>query len=149
MTERVIFEGGHAVYLVPQGRKAMHSIRNVLVAWRDTRELARAIAEVSQFLSAATVVRIVTVDAEDMRGQEARVVDIANHLARLGVTVEVAASGANRGTIAKVLLDEARRMDADLIVMGAYGHSRFREWILGGVTKDMIAQSDVPILMAH
>jgi nucleotide-binding universal stress UspA family protein len=149
LTERIVFEGGHAVYLVPQGRKAMRSIRNVLVAWRDTRESARATAELLPLLSAATTVRIVAVDAKGPKDREGRVVDIAKHLNRHGGKVEISATDANLGTIASVLLDEARRMNADLIVMGAYGHSRFREWILGGVTGDMIAQSDVPILMAH
>jgi nucleotide-binding universal stress UspA family protein len=149
LTERVIFEGGHAVYLVPQGRKAMRSIRNVLVAWRDTRESARAIAELLPFLSAASTVRIAAGDAKGPEDRESRVVDIANHFDRHGAKVEISATDANGGTIASLLLDEARRMNADLIVMGAYGHSRFREWILGGVTRDMITQSDVPILMAH
>jgi nucleotide-binding universal stress UspA family protein len=149
LTERIIFEGGHAVYLVPQGRKALRSIRNVLVAWQDTRESARAIAELLPFVGAGTTVRIVTVDANDRKDQVGKVANIAKHLDRYGARVEISATDSNGGTTAGALLDEARRMKADLIVMGGYGHSRFREWILGGVTRDMISQSDAPILMAH
>jgi nucleotide-binding universal stress UspA family protein len=149
LAERVIFEGGHAVYLVPPGRKSARSIRNVLVAWRHTRESARAVAEFLPLVGAATTVRIVAVDEKDAGVKEDKLAAIVNHLNRYGAKVEVSVTDANDAAIASVILDEARRTDADLIVMGAYGHSRFREWILGGVTQDMIARSDVPILMAH
>jgi nucleotide-binding universal stress UspA family protein len=91
----------------------------------------------------------VTVDPRDVEERESQAVDIAAHLDRHGANVEISAIDANGGTVGAVLLDEARRMSADLIVMGAYGHSRFREWILGGVTREMIAQSDTQILLAH
>jgi nucleotide-binding universal stress UspA family protein len=149
LAERVIFEGGHAVYLVPPGRKSARSIRNVLVAWRHTRESARAVAEFLPLVGAATTVRIVAVDEKDAGVKEDKLAAIVNHLNRYGAKVEVSVTDANDAAIASVILDEARRTDADLIVMGAYGHSRFREWILGGVTQDMIARSDVPLLMAH
>ena len=147
LAERVIFEGGHAVYLVPPSRKAARSIRNVLVAWRDTRESARAVAEFLPLVGAATKVRIVAVDEKDAGIKEDKLAVIVNHLDRYGAKVEVSLTDANDAAIASVILHEARRTDADLIVMGAYGHSRFREWILGGVTRDMIARSHVPILM--
>jgi len=150
LVETVVFEAGRAVYLAPPGRKAGRAIRNVLVAWRDTRESARAIAEALPFLRAADATRIVTVDPlREGEARAARAADVAAHLDRHGAKVEIAALDRNGGAIAAVLLDEARRMDADLVVMGAYGHSRFREWILGGVTRDMIAKSDRPLLLAH
>ena len=149
LTETILFEAGRAVYLAPAGRKAAREIRNVLVAWRDTRESARAVTEALPLLSAAAVTRLVTVEAKTADERYAHAADIAAHLDRHGAKVEVSATAANGASIAAVLLDEARRMSADLIVMGAYGHSRFREWILGGVTRDMIAQSDTPLLLAH
>lgn len=149
MIETIIFEAGRAVYLAPLGRKPAGAIRNVLVAWRDTRESARAVAEALPFLSAADATRIVTVDPKSDEDRGARAADLAAHLDRHGAKVEISAVDTNGATVAAVLLDEARRMSADLIVMGAYGHSRFREWVLGGVTRDMIAQSDTPLLIAH
>ncbi|MGD0720495.1 MAG: universal stress protein [Roseiarcus sp.] len=150
LVETIIFEAGRAVYLAPPGRKAARGVRNALVAWRDTRESARAIAEALPLLIRAERTRIVTIDPK-REGEDcaARATDIAAHLDRHGAKVEISAVDTNGGTVAGVLLDEARRMNADLIVMGAYGHSRFREWVLGGVTRDMIAQSDTPLLLAH
>jgi nucleotide-binding universal stress UspA family protein len=75
--------------------------------------------------------------------------DIARHLDRHGTKVEVSLLETGERTVCEVILDQARRMSADLIVMGGYGHSRTREWILGGVTCDMLSMSEFPILMAH
>ena len=74
--------------------------------------------------------------------------EIAEHLARHGIetTVTIVPPKDNVGA---ALLDEAHRISADLIVCGAYGHSRFREWILGGATQDLIHNSDMPLLIAH
>jgi nucleotide-binding universal stress UspA family protein len=145
--EAVLFGAGHSIYVVPPGCKVRRDLRNVIVAWQDTRESARGVAEALPFLRASTHTRIVTVDAEGDRGEAA--IDIAGHLDRHGVNVEITAIDAGEKTVAEVLIDEARKMSADLIVMGAYGHSRFREWILGGATREMLETSDVPVLIAH
>jgi nucleotide-binding universal stress UspA family protein len=122
-------------------------VRNVVIAWKDTRESARAISEAMPFLTSAANARIVTVDAERCPGDAA--IDIAAHLDRQGVKVEITPIESAERTVAEILLDEAHKMSADLIVMGAYGHSRVREWILGGATREMLETSDVPMLMAH
>jgi nucleotide-binding universal stress UspA family protein len=75
--------------------------------------------------------------------------DVAAHLDRHGISVEIHAVASGDATIAQALLGEAHKMAADLIVMGAYGHSRLREYFLGGATRDMLKTSDIPILMAH
>ncbi|MGO8799288.1 MAG: universal stress protein [Roseiarcus sp.] len=147
LLEAALFGAGHAVYVVPPGAKAREETYAVVVAWEDTRESARAAAEALPFLKRATNTRIVTVDGEGGEGEAA--VDIAAHLDRHGVNVEVLAIEAGDRTVAQALMDEARKSSADLIVMGAYGHSRFREWILGGATREMLATSEIPILMAH
>jgi nucleotide-binding universal stress UspA family protein len=145
--EAVLFGAGHSIYVVPPKRKVRRDLRNVIVAWQDTRESARGVTEALPFLRASTHTRLVTVDAEGDRGEAA--IDIAGHLDRHGVNVEITAVEAGEKTVAEVLIDEANKMSADLIVMGAYGHSRFREWILGGVTRKMLETSDVPVLIAH
>jgi nucleotide-binding universal stress UspA family protein len=147
LLEAVLFGAGHAVYAVPPRAKVRDETYAVVVAWEDTRESARAVAEALPFLTRATNTRIVMVDGENGAGDAA--IDIAAHLDRHGVNVEVVAIEAAERTVAQALLDEARKMSADLIVMGAYGHSRFREWILGGATREMLETSEVPILMAH
>jgi nucleotide-binding universal stress UspA family protein len=145
--ETVLFGAGHCIYVVPPKGRVRRDLRNVIVAWQDTRESARGVAEALPFLRAATHTRIVTVDGEGDRGEVA--IDIASHLDRHGVDVEITAAEAGGKAVAEVLIDEARKMSADLIVMGAYGHSRLREWILGGATREMLETSAVPILMAH
>jgi nucleotide-binding universal stress UspA family protein len=147
LLEAALFGAGHSVYAVPPGAKLRGETYAVVVAWEDTRESARAVAEAMPFLTRATKTRIVMVDGKDDAGEAA--IDIAAHLDRHGVNVEIVAVEAGERTVAQALIDEARKMSADLIVMGAYGHSRFREWILGGATREMLETAEVPILMAH
>ncbi len=144
--EAVLFGAGHAVYAVPPGDKVREEIVSIAIAWEDRRESARAIAEALPFLARAANARILLVDG---KGGGEGAVDIAAHLDRHGVKVEILALEAGDRTVAQALIDEARKMSADLIVMGAYGHSRFREWVLGGATREMLETSEVPILMAH
>jgi nucleotide-binding universal stress UspA family protein len=148
--EAVLFEGGRAVYVVPSGRKPSDAIRRILVAWQDSRESARAVGEAMPFIEAATRTSVVLVDPDpgsDGKGEPGA--DIATHLDRHGSRAELVAASSDGRAVSEVILDQARRMSADLIVMGAYGHSRAREWVLGGATLDMLEQSDFPILMAH
>lgn len=147
----VLFESGRSIFVVPPGRRPSDAIRRVLVCWRDTREAARAVAEAAPFIGKAgrTVVLLVDAASSDGSGPSAPGADIARHLGRLGTSVEVQAVGSEGRGIADVILEQARRMSADLIVMGGYGHSRLREWIAGGATRDMLSTSEFPILMAH
>jgi len=147
LLESVLFESGHAVYAIPPGHKPGKETGGILIAWQDTRESARAVAEALPFLERAAKTRLVTVDGED--GRVGPALDVAAHLDRHGVEVEIMTVEAENKTVAEILIEEAHKLSADLIVMGAYGHSRFREWILGGATREMLETSDVPILMAH
>lgn len=150
LIETVLFNSGHALYLVPPASKPRQAIKTVLIGWIDSREASRAIAEALPLLVTASQVHLVTYqgDADGSFGGAEAMSDIAAHLHRHGAqpTVTVLTRGEDVGA---ALLAEAHRVSADLIVAGAYGHSRFREWLLGGATYDLIAQSDLPILMAH
>ena len=150
MVESVLFESGHGVYLAPPGTRARDEIRSIVVGWVDSREAAKAVTEALPLLRAATTVHIVGVkeSAKDAGGF-APLSDIAAHLARHGVATTVDIAPASDNSVASVLLDEAHRVSADLIVTGAYGHSRFREWLLGGATRELLRKSDIPLLMAH
>jgi nucleotide-binding universal stress UspA family protein len=151
VVESVIFASGHGVYFVPPGSKPRSGLNRVLVAWSDTREAARATAEALPFLRAASDAEIVIVNVSDEQigtpGYAAA--DIAAHLDRHGVKVEIRSVSASICSVGEALLDEARKRAADLIVMGAYGHSRWREWIMGGTTREVLASAEVPILTAH
>ncbi|MGO4570827.1 universal stress protein [Microvirga sp. 2TAF3] len=149
--EAVLFESGRGIYVVPPGRKPSDVVRRILVAWRDTRETARAVAEAAPFIEKATRTDVLVVDpkTEIAGGQPAPDIDLARHLDRYGTNVEVSLLESGGRAVSEIILDQARRMSADVIVMGAYGHSRAREWILGGATRDMLEGSEFPILMAH
>lgn len=150
MLESVMFDAGRALYLLPPIAAVRDPVRTVLIGWTDTRQSARAVAEALPLLSRATQVHIVTVreEAHGRLGGAEVLADISAHLARHGVPAT--ATVLNTDTSASdALLAEARRISADLIVAGAYGHSRFREWVLGGVTADLLARSPMPLFLAH
>ncbi|WP_194164589.1 universal stress protein [Microvirga thermotolerans] len=148
--ESVLFGSGRGIYVVPPGRRPSDAIRRILVAWRDTRETARAIAEAAPLIARAARTCVLAVDPEETAsGKPALDLDVARHLERYGTEVEVNLARSDGRAVSEVILDQARRMSADLIVMGGYGHSRAREWILGGTSRDMLERSDLPLLMAH
>lgn len=150
MVESVMFDGGRGLCLLSPKAELRSAIRTVLIAWVDSRQSARAVVEAMPLIAQASQVHIVTVreEAHGRMGGAEVLADITAHLTRCGAEVTANALYTET-TPADALLGEARRISADLIVAGAYGHSRFREWVLGGVTEDFLANSTVPLLMAH
>lgn len=150
LVERVLFDGGHGLYLVPRGVKPRQDLRTILVGWVDTREAARAVAEALPLLGAAKQVHLATVreSGKGRLGGAEVLADIAAHLDRHGIRATVGLLP-DSDAPATMLLAEAHRISADVIVAGAYGHTRLREWVLGGATYDLLQSSDLPILMAH
>ena len=149
--EAVLFESGRGVLVVPPGHRSSDGIRRVLVCWKDTREAARAVAEATPILekAARTVILLVDPGSPENRGKSEPAADLAKHLDRHGAQVEVVVAKSRGRSVSDVILEQAGRISADLIVMGGYGHSRAREWIMGGVTRDLLSSSRFPILMAH
>ncbi|MBY0567131.1 MAG: universal stress protein [Hyphomonadaceae bacterium] len=149
--EGVLFGSGRPVLLVPPSWKGPELGRNVVVAWNGKREAARALADAAPLLDKADLVTIMTVDAQpsvDGVGP-APGADIAAHLARRGLRVEVRnLDGLGRDS-SDILMEGAARIGADLIVMGGYGRARLREWIFGGVTRAVIENAQVPVFMSH
>ncbi|MGP8231863.1 MAG: universal stress protein [Methylovirgula sp.] len=147
LVEAVMFESGHGIYLIPAASKAPPELNSILIAWKPTREAAHAIAEALPLLKAAKNIRLVTIDSEeDAVPETSRIVDYFKHH---GIDVEVRTLASERKSVPEILLREAHSINAGLIVMGAYGHSRLREWILGGATREIIEKSDIPVLLAH
>ncbi|MGO4387812.1 universal stress protein [Microvirga sp. 2YAF29] len=144
LVETVLFGSGRALLLVPPGRHRQGPIQTVLVAWNGSRESARALREGLDFIGEAkrTVVLIVDPSPDAAASVKA-------HLARHGIVAEIATAQSEDRRVADVILDEARSVSADLVIMGAYGHTRLREQIFGGATRDMLAASDSPVLVAH
>jgi nucleotide-binding universal stress UspA family protein len=147
--EGALFASGRPVILVPPSWKRDTLGESVLIAWKPTREAARAVADAAPFINAAKSVTIVTVDAEPDGHGQGPGRDIAAHLARDGARVEVR-NVAGSGRFAEMaIVDEARAIGVDLIVMGGYGHGRLTEFILGGVTRSLSRDCPIPILMSH
>jgi nucleotide-binding universal stress UspA family protein len=150
LIETVMFDGGRGVYLLPPAVAPRSSIQTILIGWTDTRQSARAVAEALPLIARATQVHIVTAkeEAHGRMGGAEVLADISAHLSRHGVET-TATVLSPRDSVGNALLAEAQRVSADLVVAGAYGHSRFREWVLGGVTADLLDRSTVPLLLAH
>ena len=147
--EAVLFESGRPCLFVPPGHRAPPSYSSVLIAWKNTREAAVAVAAALPILRLADEVRVAIVEERPgERHGEAPDEDIGRYLSRHDVRAEVRMiDGWNN--VSAAVLNEATRFAADLIVLGAYGHTRLREWALGGVTRDALSQAAVPVFAAR
>jgi nucleotide-binding universal stress UspA family protein len=148
--ETVLFSSGRGCVFVPPQAKLSGKIEAVFVAWNNTREAARAVAEALPLLQQA---KLVVVGLVEERGASERFgdqpgADIGRYLSRHNVLGEIRMVN-GWSDAGSAILNEAKALQADLIVMGGYGHSRFREWALGGATRHVLLNSEVPVLMAH
>ena len=150
VVEGVIFGSGHHVFLVPDGMEEMTGIRHVVVAWNGSRESARAVAEALPYLQQAErVTVIVVIEGRDIEYEAVLGTEAVEHLSHHGIDAQLFHVKNERGDVGDTLLDEAQRLQADLIVLGGYSHSRLRERLLGGVTYRLLHQAPLPLLMAH
>lgn len=141
----LLMESGRPVLVVPPGCKAAMPPRRIVVGWRLGREAARALHDALPFLAAAEAVDLVLVDP----GGDKPGADIAAHLAHHGVNANVVVRASEHRTVSSILLERARQMDAQLLVVGGYGHSRLREWALGGTTRELLASASIPVFFSH
>jgi nucleotide-binding universal stress UspA family protein len=148
LIQALLLESGRPMIVVPKGWGSFQSMR-ALVAWDGSGRASRAVHDALPFLRAAQVAHIVTVTGEKELPASADGSDIAPHLERHGVSVEVSPAAARDGDVAQVLRSEVERHGADIMVMGGYVHSRLRELIFGGVTQSLLKSSPVPLLMSH
>jgi nucleotide-binding universal stress UspA family protein len=144
-----VLRAGRPVLVVPDGIDALPAKR-VMIAWKDTRESRRAVADALPFLRRADEIMLVEVCEHGAEAQsEQHIGDVANYLARQQIKVAAKAFLHTERPVAEELLRFARDERADLIVSGAYGHSRLGEWIFGGVTRDLLATSPLCCLLSH
>jgi nucleotide-binding universal stress UspA family protein len=146
--EAALFETGRSVLVVPYIQKGGVKLDRVMLCWDGSRSAARATGDAMPFLRRAKTVEVAIV-TEHGKSDETPGADIAQHLARHGVTVEVKQIVAPDAKTADVLLSHAADASADLLVLGGFGHSRLREFVLGGVTRSILATMTVPTLMSH
>ena len=150
IVEAALFEGHAPVLVVPDEHTPLAQPKSILVAWNESAEAMVAIRQALPFLKSADLVRIVVIDPpthgpdrSDPGGM------LSQMLARHGVQCEIDVLSKTMPRVSDLLNRHAADTDSDLIVMGAYGHSRFREAILGGATRNMLEQATVPVFMAH
>lgn len=147
--ETVIFNSARPVLIIPEERATNASLKSVGVAWDYSRPAARAIADAMPILERAETVHVVTVLNEKVFDITRKTHEIGSYLARHGVNTEIHEIDAAGQQIGEVLEDFANNLRLDLLVMGAYGHSRLREFVLGGATRSMLAKPPVPLLLSH
>lgn len=149
--ELIIFGSGRPTLLIPHARKraGAFALDTVVVAWDFSRPASRAIADALPILEKTKRVCVVTVTNEKVIDAKRSGAELAKHLARHGINVALEAIDAAGRTIGDVLESYVNSHDADLLVMGAYGHSRIRDFILGGATKSMLSRPPFPIFLSH
>lgn len=149
--DAMLLSVGRPVLLVPYAGEIRKFAQNVLVCWNASREASRAVTDALPLLTRAANVTVLSVDgfATGSGHGESPGADIALYLARHGVKAEVSRTSAASVDVGNVILSRAFDMSADLIVMGAYGHSRVREIVLGGATRTLLQSMTVPVLMSH
>ncbi len=147
--EGVLFESGRPVIFVPYIQKAGLKLDRVMVCWDGSRAATRAIADAMPFLYKAKQVAIVIVASKAGKSDEIPGADLGQHLARHGLKVDVKRITSPDIDVPSTILSYAADSSADMIVMGGYGHSRLREFVLGGVTRGLLESMTVPVLMSH
>ena len=146
LVEAVLFGSGRGLLIVPPGQHRRGPVETVLLAWNGSREAARALSEGLDFVENAARTVVLMIDPPHRAATES---DVKAYLAHHGVTAEIVAVESQGRRVADVVLEEANRISADLVIMGGYGHTRLREQVFGGATLDMLTVSDRPVLLAH
>ena len=145
--EAVLFESGRPVIVVPY-ISAHAELKTALVAWDGGHTAARAIGDAIPVLALAKRIEILTIDKSENETKLRSAERLAQHLSRHGIKAEPKQI-VSEIDVASTLLSHAADVEADLLVMGAYGHSRLREIILGGTTRDILQSMTLPVLMSH
>jgi nucleotide-binding universal stress UspA family protein len=150
LAESLVLSSGRPIIVFPP-RGTVSRVRRILVGWNAMRESIRAVADALPLLVKAEAVEVLVVDHQRHgahHGQEPGA-DIARHLARHGAQVEVRRLSSGGEEVGQLLLSQAAAFAADLFVMGAYGHSYLTEWMFGGVTRTVLREAGLPVLMSR
>jgi nucleotide-binding universal stress UspA family protein len=150
VAEAVLLGSGRPVLAVPFiGAAAIG--KRALIAWNGSREAARAVNDALPLLAGAEQVTVLSINPARGIGGEGNLpaADMALHLARHGVKAEASYTHSEDVSVGDIILSRAADLGADLIVMGGYGHSRAREFVLGGATRTLLHHMTVPVLLSH
>lgn len=149
MIEGALFGSGRPLVVVPHAHKQGLKLDRIVICWDGSRPAARAIADSLPFLRRAQSIDIVVVTGERDRSGEITGVNMRRHLARHGIMVEIKHITGGGSGVQSAILSHAAESGTDFMVLGGYGHSRLREFILGGVTRSILRSMTVPVLMSH
>lgn len=147
LIEAALFESGRPVIVVPYIHKSGINLDRIVCCWDGSRTAARAVNDAIPLLKQAKSVELLRVT--DEQTDEIRGFDIANHLARHGLKIDLNVVPAAGVDVANRILSHAADTSADMLVMGGYGHSRLREFLLGGVTRRILETMTLPTFMSH
>ena len=150
LAESLILSSGRPIIVFPP-RGTVSRVRRILVGWNATRESIRAVADALPLLVKAEAVEVLVADHQrhtEDHGQEPGA-DIARYLAHHGAHVEVRRLSSDGKDMGRLLLSQAVDFNADLLVMGAYGHTQLREWMFGSVTRTVLYEAGLPVLMSR
>jgi nucleotide-binding universal stress UspA family protein len=148
--ESAMFDGAAPVLMVPEAGPVLTAPRRILLAWNESDEALAAARTALPLLIGAETVRITVIDPpvhSPTRSDPGGL--LSQYLSRHGVSCEIDVLSKTMPRVSDVLMRHAADIEADLIVMGAYGHSRFREAILGGATRNMLEHAKIPVFLAH
>jgi nucleotide-binding universal stress UspA family protein len=149
IAEGLVFDSGRPVLLLPPNGGARHLFDAIAIGWDGSRAAARALADALPICARAGTVELVAITGEKELEAGVALSDARRHLSAHGIgarAVEIPAEGLDAGS---ALLRQCARAGADLLVMGAYGHSRLREFVLGGATRSVLRDAALPVLLSH
>jgi nucleotide-binding universal stress UspA family protein len=147
--QSVLFGSGRPVVLLPSNRKPLQWLDRIVVAWDWSREAARALSAALPLIALARSVQVVTVFGEKAIETTSTRGDLEKYLAAHQVKYNLDQVELNGKSIGNALMDYSERFNADLLVMGAYGHSRIQEFVLGGATRQVLRDPLLPVFLCH
>jgi nucleotide-binding universal stress UspA family protein len=145
----VLFNSGGPMLMVPYIHKGPLDVHHIGIAWDGSRLAARALRDALPFLSTAQAVTVIAVNEDRQNPSEVSSDKVVGHLARRGVKARIKRLSADRENVQGTILSIAADSDIGLLAMGGYGHSRFKERFLGGVTRSTFESMTIPVLMSH
>jgi nucleotide-binding universal stress UspA family protein len=147
----VVLAAGTPALLVPYAGEFAELGRRVLIAWNGTREAARALHDAMLLIEGAEAVTVLEIDPpdDDEGDPDLRASHVIAALKRRGVAAKAETTVSDGTPVADIILSLAADLTADLVVMGAWGHSRLREFVLGGASRGILKEMTVPVLMSH
>ncbi|MBL8550936.1 MAG: universal stress protein [Hyphomonadaceae bacterium] len=147
--EEWLFGLGRPCLLYPEASNDPFKLDSVVISWDFSKSAARAVGDALPILKAAQKVHVMTVQGEKKIPVEDIKSPILDLLAAHGVKADYSVTQLGAQSIGRTILDEAHNRRADMLVMGAYGHSRLKEFVLGGATKEMLNSARMPLFMSH